>query len=165
MINLTRMLVATDFGAASAAALKHGIELAREFGAELYLLHVIEHPSEAAEAEYPIGLFETMQSAAFDRLRQLMTDEEARELRPHCSMRFGAPADEIVSHAGEHEIDLIVMGTHGREGIARAVIGSVAEKVVRRADCPVLTVHAEVLPAVSFASVQEPEAVGFRSMV
>ena len=56
-------------------------------------------------------------------------------------MRLGKPSEEIVQHAAEHEIDLIVMGTHGREGLARALMGSVAETVVRRARCPVLTVH------------------------
>ena len=56
-------------------------------------------------------------------------------------MRIGHPADEIVKFAESHAIDLIVMGTHGREGVARVLIGSVAETVVRRATCPVLTIH------------------------
>ena len=56
-------------------------------------------------------------------------------------MRPGKPSDEIVRYAKEHEIDVVVMGTHGRQGVARAVLGSVAERVVRRASCPVLTVH------------------------
>jgi nucleotide-binding universal stress UspA family protein len=56
-------------------------------------------------------------------------------------MRLGTPSEEIVNYADEHEIDLIVMGTHGRTGVARVLLGSVAEKVVRKAPCPVLTVH------------------------
>jgi nucleotide-binding universal stress UspA family protein len=141
MIDLKRILVPTDFSETSDAALRYGAELARRFSARLYLLHVPEHPGEAAEAEYPIGLFETMQNAAYDRLPHLLREEERRELRPECAMRLGTPWEEIVRHAEEHDIDLIVMGTHGREGLARVLLGSVAEKVVRKALCPVLTVH------------------------
>jgi universal stress protein A len=141
MIGLKRILVPTDFSETSEAALRYGVELARAFGSQIYLLHVPEHPGEAAEADYPIGLFEAMQSAARDRLGHVLTEREMRELRPECAMRLGKPSEEIVQHAAEHEIDLIVMGTHGREGLVRALMGSVAETVVRRARCPVLTVH------------------------
>ena len=141
MIGLKRILVPIDFSETSEAALRYGIELARAFGSQIYLLNVPEAKSEEADAEFPIGLFETMHNAAHDRLGHLLTESERRELRPECAMRLGTPSEEIVRHAAEHEIDLIVMGTHGREGIARAVLGSVAEIVVRRAMCPVLTVH------------------------
>ena len=141
MIGLKRILVPTDFGETSKAAMRYGVELARAFGSQIYLLHVLEDPGEAADAEYPLGLFETIQSAVHDRLGHLLTEREMRELRPECAMRLGKPSEEIVQHAAEHEIDLIVMGTHGREGLARALMGSVAETVVRRARCPVLTVH------------------------
>jgi nucleotide-binding universal stress UspA family protein len=141
MIDLKRILVPIDFSETSDAALRYGAELARRFSARLLLLHVPEHPGEAAEAEYPIGLFETMHNAAHDRLSHLLSKEERHELRPECSMRLGTPWEEIVRHAEEQEIDLIVMGTHGRDGLARVLFGSVAEKVVRKALCPVLTVH------------------------
>jgi nucleotide-binding universal stress UspA family protein len=141
MIGLKRILVPTDFSETSEAALRYGVELARAFKSQIYLLHVPERAGEAAEAEYPIGLFETMQNAAHDRLGHLLAAGEMRELKPECAMRLGKPSEEIVRHAVEHEIDLIVMGTHGREGFARAFMGSVAETVVRRAPCPVLTVH------------------------
>ncbi len=141
MIDVRRILVPTDFSEPSTVALRYAVELARRFCARLYLLHVVDHPDEAAEAEYPIGLFDTMQNAAHDRLRQLLTAEELRELEPHCAMHIGIAADAIVRHAQDQNIDLIVMGTHGRDGIVRALLGSVAEKVVRRAHCPVLTVH------------------------
>lgn len=141
MIALNRILVPVDFSETSAAALRYGVNLARGFKATLHLLHVPEHPGEAAEAEYPIGLFETMQNAAHDRLRHLLTDVDANELQPQCSMRLGAAPEAIVDYAQEHDIDLIVMGTHGRTGLARVLLGSVAETVVRTAPCPVLTVH------------------------
>jgi nucleotide-binding universal stress UspA family protein len=141
MIDLRRILVATDFSETSAAALRYGVALARRFAAQLYLFHAVGDPGEAAETEYPIGLFEAMHNAAHDRLRQLLSADELRELEPHCAMRVGPAADEIVRYAADCDIDLIVMGTHGREGMARALLGSVAETVVRRAVCPVLTVH------------------------
>ena len=153
MIDLKRILVPVDFSPTSDAALRYGIELARRFTARLYLLNVPEHPGEAAEAEYPIGIFETMQNAAHDRLWHLLSEEEARELRPECAMRSGDPADAIVRYAHEHDVDVIVMGTRGREGVARVLLGSVAEKVVRRAPCPVLTVRH---PEHEFITADEP---------
>lgn len=141
MIALTRILVPIDFGEASQAALKYGVALARAFNARLHLLHVPEDPGEVQELEYPIGLFETLQNAAHDRLGHLLTEADRRDLRPECAMRIGTPCDEIVAYANEQKIDLIIMGTHGREGVARVLVGSVAEKVVRRAQCPVMTVH------------------------
>lgn len=156
MIGLKHVLVPTDFSETSEAALRYGVALARAFNARLHLLHVPEHPGEAAEAEYPIGLFETMQNAAHDRLGSLLTEADTRELRPERVMRLGKPSDEIVRYAQEHDINLIVMGTHGREGVARVLMGSVAETVVRRAWCPVLTVHS---PEHEFISQDEVESV------
>ena len=153
MINLKRVLIPTDFSETSAAALRYGIELARRFSARLYLFHVPPNPGEAADAEYPLGIFEIMHNDAHDRLRQLLTREEVSELRPECAMRIGMPAEEILKYAAEHEVDLIVIGTHGREGLARLLLGSVAETVVRRASCPVLTVHH---PEHEFVAKDEP---------
>ena len=141
MIDLHRVLVPIDFSETSEAALTYGVALARKFNARLHLLHVPEHPGEAAETEFPIGLFETMQNAAHDRLGHLLNAVDAHDLKPECAMRIGKPAEEIVRYAREHKIDLVVMGTHGREGVARVLMGSVAEIVVRRCGCPVLTVH------------------------
>jgi universal stress protein A len=141
MMTLNRILIPTDFSTTSEAALSYGIALARAFDAKLVLIHIPEHPGAAAEAEYPLGIYETMQNAANQRLRELLSKEEVQELKPDYVMRIGHPADEIVKFAESQAIDLIVMGTHGREGVARFLIGSVAETVVRRATCPVLTVH------------------------
>ena len=141
MIELKRILVPTDFSETSDAALRYGAELARRFSARLFLLHVAEHPGEATETEYSIDLCEKMQNAADDRLPYLLSEAERHELRPECAMRLGTPREEIVRHAEEHDIDLIVMGTHGRGAISHLLMGSVAERVVRTAGCPVLTVH------------------------
>lgn len=72
MIDLKRILVPIDFSETSDAALRYGVALARAFSARLHLLHVPEHPGGAAEAEYPIGLIDTMQNAAHDRLGNLL---------------------------------------------------------------------------------------------
>jgi len=139
MIGLTRVLVPTDFSQASRTALRYGVALARPFKAQLHLLHVPELP--ATDGVYPFGLFETMRRATRERLRAQLTERERRELKPERAMRLGEPADEIVDYASECDIDLIVMGTHGRHGVARMLVGSVAEKVVRRAPCSVLSVR------------------------
>jgi nucleotide-binding universal stress UspA family protein len=140
MIALKLILVPTDFSETSEAALRYGVALARAFKAQLHLLHVAEHRSKAAEN--PIGLAEeTTQTAAHEQLVALLSERDIQELQPKRVMRIGRPYNEIVRYAKEHEMDLIVMGTHGREGVAHVLIGSVAEKVVRRAPCPVLTVH------------------------
>jgi nucleotide-binding universal stress UspA family protein len=157
MINLRRILVPTDFSETSAAALRYAIELARRFAARVYLLNVADYPGLAGEADYPIGIVETMRNAAHDRLRRLLAEQAIDDLQPDCATRIGLPAEEIVQFAHEHAIDLIVMGTHGREGVMRVVLGSVAETVVRRAPCPVLTVHH---PEREFVMEREPVRVG-----
>ena len=159
MINLKRILVPTDFSETSAAALRYAIALARRFAARIYLLNVSDYPNiadDADEAEDPISIFEAMQNTANDRLRLLLTEEEVQELQPGYGIRIGHPADEIVRYAHEHAVDLIVMGTHGRTGIKHLVLGSIAEKVVRLASCPMLTVHH---PAREFVEAVEPVRV------
>ena len=148
MIDLRRILVGTDFGETSTAALQYGVGLAQRFGAELYLFHAIDHQSDAVDAEYPVGLLETMHNAAHDRLRRLISADELRDIEPHCVVRVGPAADEIVRYANDCGADLIVL---------RALMGSVAEKVVRRASCPVLTIHhPELELAMASDSVQVP---------
>jgi nucleotide-binding universal stress UspA family protein len=141
MIRLKNILVPTDFSETSEAAVKYGVALARAFNARLHLLNVPDHPGETPEVEYPIGLFETLQNAAHDRLGAMLSERDNAELQPIRVMRVGRTYNEIVRYAQEQNIDLIVMGTHGREGLTRVVLGSVAERVVRKAPCPVLTVH------------------------
>jgi nucleotide-binding universal stress UspA family protein len=134
-----RILVPTDFGQTSESALHYGVELARVFGARLHLLHVFD--SSTGIRQYTVTTFPAPENEAREQLAELLSGTDRRELRPVCESRLGAPADEILDYALQRNIDLIVMGTHGREGIARALLGSVAEIVVRKATCPVLTVH------------------------
>ena len=152
MLTLKRILVPIDFSEPSEAALKYGIALARGFDAKLYLLHVLaKAPAEPSETvEHPIGPFERMRDAAREHLGNILTDHEAKDLASEFTTHVGTPYVEIIRYAKDHDIDLIVMGTHGRGLVAHMLMGSVAENVVRRAPCPVLTVryrqHEFVMP-------------------
>jgi nucleotide-binding universal stress UspA family protein len=132
------ILVPTDFSETSDVALRYAIDMAQALGAQLYLLHVPGATGENFEANFPVGRFET---AARERLGALLSQEDIARLRPEYALRIGTLADEIVRYADARDIDLIVMGTHGRSGVAHMLLGSVAEKVVRGARCPVLTIR------------------------
>ena len=132
------ILVPTDFSPTSDAALHYATKMALALGARLYLMHVPGKTGEHFEANYPLGRFET---ATRERLSAFLTKEELDQLRPEYALRVGLPAEEIVRYADLCDVDLIVMGTHGRSGIAHVLMGSVAEQVVRVAPCPVLLVR------------------------
>ena len=151
MIALKSILVPTDFSETSEVAVKYGVALARRFDAKLYLLHVVEKSlAEMAATPFPLGLLDGMQNDVREWLGKILTEQEEKELGPEYVLRVGGPDVEIVRYANERDIDLIVMGTHGRSGVAHMLMGSVAEKVVRKAPCPVLTVrhpeHEFVIP-------------------
>jgi nucleotide-binding universal stress UspA family protein len=155
MIRLKNILVATDFGEASEAALAYGRTLARTFDARLHVMHVVGSTSAWAGAEgyaFDAGELQAeMEEGARKALAALIRDDDRRELNAETVLRVsGTPALAIVSYARDANVDLIVMGTHGRGGMAHLFMGSVAERVVRTASCPVLTVrhpeHEFVLP-------------------
>lgn len=147
MIVLTRVLVATDFSRPSESALTYGRALARTFGATLHLLHVIENSFLRPTAAHPYA-----HAAATKRtLNGRLTDEDWIGLRARAVVEVSdSPAEAIADYARREAIDLIVLGTRGRSAIAQLLIGSVAERVVRTAPCPVLTVrqpeHEFVIP-------------------
>jgi nucleotide-binding universal stress UspA family protein len=146
MIVLTRILVPTDFSEPSQKALVYGRALAEKFGATLHLLHVVEEPfvhawtSQGYLAALP-SFREDLARAARTQLEEALPAGEREAMRATVDVRFGQPYHEIVGYAREKNVDLIVMGTHGRTHVAHLLIGSVAEKVVRAAPCPVLTVR------------------------
>jgi nucleotide-binding universal stress UspA family protein len=138
MIAPRNILVATDFGEAAETALAYGRALARTFGASLHLLHVKENTFLRPIAGDPHALYE----AALRNVNQRLTDEDYHVLRVRGVVEISDdPADAIAQYARTADIDLIVTGTHGRTGMEHALIGSVAERVVRTAPCPVLTVR------------------------
>jgi len=155
MVSIHKVLVATDFSEASDEALKYAKGLSEAFGASLHVLHVLEDlaahawTTEVYVAALP-GVHEEMERQARERLDQSLPAGERDKYRAEVALRVGSPFVEIVRYAREERIDLIVMGTHGRGAIAHMLLGSVAERVVRKAPCPVLTVrqpqHEFVMP-------------------
>ena len=154
MITLKHILVPTDFSDTSEAAAKYGVALARAFNATLHLLHVEPRRDLQIIVERELVVEKYLsdptaatapQNVARELLGKILTEQDEKELRAEYVLRasgLGGPYVEIVRYAQERAIDLIVMGTHGRGFVAHLLMGSVAEKVVRLAPCPVMTVHA-----------------------
>ena len=147
MSRITRILVPTDFSATADAALEYAVVLAEKFGASLQLLHVLDDPfvadgmaAEAYISEAP-ALRTAMLDDARERLRHRGLSREAAGRPLETEVLFGHGARTIAEYAAERGVDLIVMGTHGRTGFAHLLLGSVAERLVRTAPCPVLTVR------------------------
>jgi nucleotide-binding universal stress UspA family protein len=152
---MQRILVPSDFSAVSDSALRYGKALAEAFRASLHLLHVLESPLSVAPAmadSYVLApdFLARIERAAAERLRGALSDAEQASYRARLVVRQGTPFLEIVHYAREESIDLIVMGSHGHGPVAHLMLGNVAERVVRNAPCPVLTVrspeHEFVLP-------------------
>lgn len=138
-----RVLVPVDFSDFTRAALAYAVELAQTYGARIDLLHVVKSAGSLAFDGVPLP--PENPERAKDRAHEALADL-AREEIDHEDVRVavevGHPAAGITDYAAEHETDLIVIPTHGRTGLKRFLLGSVAEKVVRRATCPVFTVRA-----------------------
>ena len=156
MIAIKKILVATDFGLASETALNYGRALALQFGAALHVLHVTQNVYVTATTDYgfsslPVELQADIERAAQRTTDALLTDEDRRLLNATAAtVTHNTPAAAIVEYARSKRIDLIVLGTHGRGALGHLFMGSVAERVVRTAPCPVLAVrnpeHEFVLP-------------------
>jgi len=145
MIALKNVLVATDFSVEAEAALNYGRTLARAFDATLHLLHVADNLYLRLGSDTfipPPELQADVEEAARKQLHALLIDNDAVPLRTRpIVMVSTSPTLAIVEYATSAGIDLIVMGTHGRGPVAHFFMGSVAERVVRTAPCPVLTVR------------------------
>jgi nucleotide-binding universal stress UspA family protein len=143
MIRVSNILFATDFSPYSNQAYFHAVALAESHKATLEIVHVYKSPPALLT-----GHAEDMSQAAGDQTENAAywrgQLEQVRPVNPRIPVRhlllFGDPADEILRHAVEAHSDLIVLGTHGRTGLARLLLGSVAEKVLRGAPCSVLVV-------------------------
>ena len=147
MIALKNILVATDFSESSTTALEYGRAMARTFNASLHVVHVVDNLvlqgmlADAAPANYS-DLLQELEAAGRRQLDATIREDDRRELGAKAVLlTVTGPAHGIVTYAAEADIDLIVMGTHGRGGWSHLLMGSVAEKVVRMAPCPVLTVR------------------------
>ena len=147
MITLKNILVATDFSEPSDAALTYGRALARNFGATLHVVHVVGYVdalvygADAYAVSIP-ELQEDLEQAARTQLANLLVDNDRPALPiQQVVLTSNMPAAAIVDYASRQLIDLIVSGTHGRGAVAHLFMGSVAERLVRTAPCPVLTVR------------------------
>lgn len=137
-MNARRILCPVDFSDDSHAAVGYASSLAAEAGAKLFLVHVDDSqvPYDAGYAAYIAPPPDPQ--ALLDKLAEVTPTREGVEFQHE--LLFGHPAEAIVRFADEHDIDLIVMSTHGRTGVARLLMGSIAEAVLRRSTCPVLTI-------------------------
>lgn len=145
-IEIRRILFPNDFSEPAKQARDYAMALRDQFGAELHLLHVIPEvivplPDSVAVWTLPVEEMDQQMAVATNRLFQELGSDWAGRDRTVAVSKFGVAVEEIIAYVKEHEIDLIVMGTHGATGFSHLLLGSVAEKVVRLADCPVLTVH------------------------
>jgi len=146
MIALTHILVATDFSEPSEAALLYGRQLARAHGATLHVLHIVGNVAGDMAAPVGVGpntdrLQREMEAEARRRVEGLLAEDVRGGLTARVTVLTGPVAPAILLYADAEPIDLIILGTHGRTGFAHFFMGSVAQHVVRRAPCPVLTVR------------------------
>lgn len=133
------ILCATDFSLCAEDALHYALFFARTFGAHLHLVHVDDTPS--LELPGAAGVDENRRSAAVARLEALARRYADRGVEITTELLHGPPYETIVAHAAVIDADLIVLGTHGRTGLERVLVGSVAERVVRLSPVPVVTVR------------------------
>jgi nucleotide-binding universal stress UspA family protein len=146
---IKRILVATDFSDCSREAVDYALAFAERVGAEVDIVHVVERP-----VYFEVGVAHSLQlrhnveqwlrelkQEAANRLEALVTEVRDRNPGVRSALRDGTPVDEILKAARDVAADVIVIGTHGRTGLPHVLLGSVAERVVRGAECPVLTVR------------------------
>jgi len=154
-VKIQRILCPIDFSDSADHALRYASALAETFGAELTLLHVVAPivaalPGETALPDALLADVEELADACRERLEKTVGQLTANGLSVQHKVLNGVPFIEIIRYARDAEMDLIVMGTHGRTGLGHLLIGSVAERVVRKSPCPVLTVkhpeHEFVMP-------------------
>lgn len=144
MIRFERILCPTDFSKFSFRAADYGVALARHYDGEVHFLHVIPaalmHPDQYPYVAQPVMPDPEVRQRATDRLDAFVALSRTEGVRTRFSVQEGAAVDTILDTAEKDEAQLICLGTHGREGFERLVLGSVTEKVLRKAKCPVLTV-------------------------
>jgi nucleotide-binding universal stress UspA family protein len=137
-MNIRHILAPTDFSEHSTRAVTYAFELAQKVDAKLSLLHVIEVPVYAIEVSLPL---EDLEQDARRELARLLPEAETAHVAVTRLVVMGVPYQRILETAADEQVDMIVMATHGRTGLSHLIMGSVAERVVRTAPCPVLTIR------------------------
>ena len=139
-MHLEKIMVPVDFSASDEPALRYATSLARDSGATLIIAHVEEPPMAYGTGEFYVGAADAeLVDEIASRLEAILPPDPAVPYTHR--LLNGEPAHQIVTLASEEHVDLIVMGTHGRTGLLRLLMGSVAESVVRLATCPVFTLR------------------------
>ncbi len=141
-----RILVPTDFSEYSDNALRYAIDIARQYAAKVFLLHVIDENIQQCTFEYCLTddvmkqIEQEGKIRSADKLREEIerVEKNNADVAIEAIIKHGIPYDDILREQEEKDIDLIVIASHGRTGIKRILIGSVAEKVIRAAKCPVM---------------------------
>lgn len=144
-MEIKRILFPTDFSEGALNALPYAVDLAKSYGAKLYMLHVIYDIATASGLYVPHisvdEMYKELDISARKELEKFGLDKRNDVKDVEYTVIRGIPYEEILKFAQEKSIDLIVIGTHGRKGLDRVLFGSTAERVVRNASCPVLTVR------------------------
>ena len=144
MVTVNEILVPTDFSDHSLRALDYGVDFAQRFSSALTVVVVVEPLLQAVDMSWTSVDFDELdkshREAAAARVAEIVAERVPAEIPCEIVTLVGKPFVEIVKYAKEHNADLIVMATHGRGAMAHILMGSTAEKVVRKAPCPVLTV-------------------------
>lgn len=144
-VNVRHILVPVDFSENTPAILDWAAHLAGEHGSKVTLLHAYHLPVEFQQLEgayLPPDFWQSVRTEAENSLRRFAADLEQRKIRVETAVCEGYAATVIVEEAATRGADLIVIGTHGRSGFKHLLLGSIAERVVQKAPCPVLTVKA-----------------------
>ena len=153
MLNIRSILYPTDFSDTAQQALNHALFLAEQFEAELHMLHAVvlhEHDPRAPERRFPEppDILQNLFEIADSEMAQIIEASKAKTFTVKEAKVKGFSAGQVIlEYADHYEIDLIVMGTHGRRGPARMFLGSVTEEVIRQANCPVLTLRRQSEPS------------------
>lgn len=154
-MSISRILVPMDFSPASQGLLVHALTIGRHFSAHITLFHVVsvfDDDPYNPQQEFPEvpEYYQHLEKRADEELEKALAQHDHQDLSiSRIVCRGFSAAEEILTFAAEHAIDLIIMGTHGRKAIAHLLLGSVAEKVIHYAPCPVLTAHVRVDGSVS----------------
>lgn len=148
MLELHHLLAPTDFSEHSTTALRHACGFAEKFGATLHLLHILPEivpigPDPTLAAVMPPEYYTQTEEQAKQALSKILDPTWGRPAKVEYHLRWGDAVEGILSHAASHPTDMIILATHGRTGLSHMLLGSVAERIVREAPCPVLTVRSK----------------------
>jgi nucleotide-binding universal stress UspA family protein len=146
VIDIKRILAPTDFSAHSEQAVRYACRLAERLGAELHLINVLSEiipagPDPLLMPIMPPQFYQENEERARETLARLLDPSWGEPSAVTTAVQWGSPVEAIVDYAREQHIDMIVIATHGRTGLSHVLLGSVAERIVREAPCPVLTIR------------------------